>query len=131
MAAAKEVAKVSRFVRPEVVRLTLSGGDWLDVRRELTVGEQRRAMAKTVKSMRADGRIEPDLEMVGRAEIAAYIVDWSFVDERDKRVPFTDTALSNLTIETYTEIETAVQTHIKAIEAERGKAQSGTSSKQD
>lgn len=125
----KKLFTVSRFVKPEVVRLDLSHGDWLDVRRELTVGESRRAMAKTVKSMRADGRIEPDLEMVGRAEISAYIVDWSFVDERDKRVPFSDAALDNLTTATYTEIETAVRKHIADVEEERGKAMSGSSSK--
>lgn len=117
----KKQQKVSRFVQPQVMRLDLSGGDWLDVRRELTVGEQRRAMAKAVKSMRADGRIEPDFQQVGKAEIAAYIVDWSFVDGNDKRVPFTDDAIDNLTAAAYDEIETAVRAHIAAVEAERGK----------
>ena len=64
-------AKRSRFVQPSVVRLALSNDDWLDVRRELTVGEQRKAMAKTISTMRADGRIEPNMEMIGKSEISA------------------------------------------------------------
>lgn len=122
-------ARLIRFVQPEIVRLDLSEGDWLEVRKELSTGEARRAMAKTIKSMRADGRIEPDLEMLGRAEIAAYLVDWSFVDAHDKRVPCSDAALDNLTQDAYAEIETAVRAHIAAVEEERGKAKSGSSSK--
>lgn len=125
----KKTGRLIRFVQPEIVRLELSEGDWLEVRKELSTGEARRAMAKTIKSMRADGRIEPDLEMLGRAEIAAFIVDWSFVDATDKRVPFTDAALDNLTQDAYAEIETAVRAHIAAVEEERGKAKSGSSSK--
>lgn len=125
----KKTGRLIRFVQPEIVRLELSEGDWLDVRRELSTGEARRAMARTIKSMRADGRIEPDLEMLGRAEIAAFIVDWSFIDANDKRVPFTDAALDNLTQDAYAEIETAVRAHMAAVEEERGKAKSGSSSK--
>lgn len=125
----KKTGRLIRFVQPEIVRLDLSEGDWLDVRRELSTGEARRAMARTIKSMRADGRIEPDLEMLGRAEIAAYLVDWSFVDANDKRVPCTDAALDNLTQDAYAEIETAVRAHMAAVEEERGKAKSGSSSK--
>ena len=125
----KKTGRLIRFVQPEIVRLDLSEGDWLDVRRELSTGEAWRAMARTIKSMRADGRIEPDLEMLGRAEIAAFIVDWSFVDANDKRVPFTDAALDNLTQDAYAEIETAVRAHMAAVEEERGKAKSGSSSK--
>lgn len=117
----KKQQKVSRFVRPQVTRLELSDGDWLEVRRELTVGEQRTAMSKIVKTMRADGRIEPDLQQVGKAEIAAYILDWSFTDENDKRVPYSDAALDNLTTSAFQEIETAVRAHIAAVEADRGK----------
>lgn len=126
---AKKIGKSMRFVQPEVVRLDLSDGDWLDVRRELSTGEARRAMAKTIKTMRADGRIEPDLEMLGRAEITAYIVDWSFVDGNDKRVPFTDAAMDNLTQDAYAEIETAVRAHIAAVEDERKNSKSGSSLK--
>ncbi len=125
----KKAGRMIRFVQPEIVRLELSEGDWLEVRKELSTGEARRAMAKTIKSMRADGRIEPDLEMLGRAEISAFIVDWSFVDANDKRVPFSDAALDNLTQDAFLEIETAVRAHMAAVEVERGKAKSGSSSK--
>lgn len=121
-------AKTLRFVQPDVVRLDLSDGDWLDVRKELSNGEVRRAMAKTIKSLRPDGQIEPDLEMLGRAEIASYIVDWSFVDASDKRVSFSDAALDNLTQDAYTEIEKAVRAHIARGEDERKNARGESSS---
>jgi len=120
--------KALRFVQPDVVRLDLSDGDWVDVRKELSNGEVRRAMAKTIKSLRPDGQIEPDLEMLGRAEIASYLVDWSFVDGNDKRVPFSDAALDNLTQDAYTEIEQAVRAHIARGEDERKNARGGSSS---
>lgn len=120
-------SKTLRFVQPEVVRLSLSNDDWIDVRKELSTGEARRAMAKTIKSMRSDGRIEPDIEMVGRAEIAAYLIDWSFTDANDKRVACSDASLDNLTQPAYAEIEAAVRQHIAAVEEERGKATSGNS----
>lgn len=124
-----EVKKVSRFVRPEVVRLPLSGGDWVEVARELTVGEQRRAMARIVTRIGGiGGGITPDLAMVGKAEISAYIKDWSFVDANDKRVPFTEDALDALTVETYQEIEAALEAHKAAVEAERKNDTSGSSS---
>lgn len=121
-------AKALRFVQPDIVRLDLSDGDWLDVRRELSNGEVRRAMAKTIKSLRPDGQIEPDLEMLGRAEIASYIVDWSFVDGQDKRVPFSDAALDNLTQDAYNEIDKAVRAHIAKGEEERKNGAGGSSS---
>jgi hypothetical protein len=122
-------AKRSRFVQPSVVRLALSNDDWLDVRRELTVGEQRKAMAKTISTMRADGRIEPNMEMIGKAEISAYIVDWSFVDANGKSVPFSESALDNLTPADYSEVDTVVRAHIAAVEDERKKAESGSTQK--
>lgn len=128
MGESKKAARVSRFVKPEVVRLNLSEGDWLEVKKELTVGEARAVMASMVKTMRADGRIEPDLSKVGKAEIAAYIVDWSFVDESDKRVPYSSNALDNLTVSTFDEIEASVKAHIASVEAARGKSQTGSSS---
>jgi len=122
------MAKVSRFVRPEVVRLPLSGEDWIEVKRELTVGEQRAAMARTVKTMRSDGRFEPDLAMIGKSEVVAYLVDWSFTGDDDKPVKCSADAIDSLTVDTYDEIEKAIHAHIKRVEDERKNAMSGTSS---
>lgn len=124
-----DVKRIVRFVKPTSVRLTLTGGDWLDVRRELTVGEHRAAMARSVKSVSADGRFEADLEQAGKSEIQSYILDWSFCDEDGKRVAYSASALDALTVDAFTEIEQAIRAHIAAVESERGKSQSGNSSK--
>ena len=76
----------------------------------------------------ADGRFEPDLAMIGKSEVVAYLVDWSFTGEDDKPVKCSADAIDSLTVDTYDEIEKAIQSHIKRVEDERKNATSGTSS---
>lgn len=111
-----------RFVQPEIVRLDLSDGEWVDVKRRLNIGETRRAQSSVVKSIRADGRMEPNLEMLGKAQVMAYLVEWSLRDAQGRVVPITtDTqkaaALDLLDEATFAELVTAVEAHIAAQEA--------------
>jgi hypothetical protein len=111
-----------RFVQPETVRLPLSEGDWVEIKKRLNVGEQRRAMAQVVKEIRTtagDSRVTPDLEMMGKAELLQYIVDWSLKDANDKPVPFSQAALDALDPDSYKEIEDAVDAHKAVMEAAR------------
>lgn len=114
------MGKRLRFVQPDMVRLALSDGDWIDVKKELTIGERRKVMASVVKEMRQDGRMTPDLEMIGKGQILAYLVDWSFTDAQDKRVPIdTDAkklaAIDGLDEASYKEIEEAINAHDDAM----------------
>jgi hypothetical protein len=114
-----------RFVQPETVKLPLSDGDWVEVKKRLNVGEERKAMAQVVKEIRTsegDSRVTPDLEMMGKAELLQYITDWSFRDMDDKPVPFSKGALDSLDPDSYKEIEKAVDAHKAAMEAERNEA---------
>lgn len=119
-----------RFVQPETTRLTLSDGDWIEVKKKLTVGEQRAAFQQIVGEVNQEGWRRPNMKMMGLAEVAAYIVDWSFRDAADKPVPFSVSALEGLDTESYDEIDAAVEAHIKAMEAEKDaskKSQAGNS----
>lgn len=113
----------SWFVKPETVRVDLDG-EWIEVKRRLTVGEERKAMAALVSEVRADGRYTPNLEMVGKAEVMAYLVDWSLRGEDGKAVRI-DTvgklsaALDLLDSERFTAISQAITAHIEAMTAER------------
>lgn len=113
--------KRPRFVTPEIVRLTLpdQSGDWIDVKRQLTVGEERQAFASLVREVRADGRITPDLTQIGKAETLAYLHDWSFTDASDKRVPVSEAALDALDRESFDAVVALVESHKVATEAAR------------
>ncbi len=108
------------FVEPSIVRLDLGDAQWIDVKRELTVGESMAVQQRLIKSVRADGRIEPDLKEVWKANICAYIVNWSLT-RQGVAVKFSFDAVDNLSKVSWERISAAVLQHIEANERERGK----------
>lgn len=113
------MAKRVRFVQPEIVRLELSDGDWIDVAKQLTVGEERAAFQAIVGEVNQNtGWRKPNVEMVGIAEMVAYIKRWSFRDANDLPVAVTVDAIKSMDSESFIEIEKALEKHIKAVEAE-------------
>ena len=109
----------NRFVTPEVVRLTLSQGDWIDVKKELNAGEERRFFTDLVKVMHAGERAELQPDRVGKTQMLAYIVGWSFRGHDDKPVPFSEAALDNLDQDSYTEIFEAIDKHVEGVDRAR------------
>lgn len=104
-----------RFIDPtREVRLSLSEGDWMVIRRELTVGQQR----ELVRAMRdPDGTIDQAQYPIARA--LAYLVAWSFVDAHGTVAPISLGALEFLETATLTEITLALNAHEAAIEQEK------------
>lgn len=107
-----------RFVQPSIVRLDLSCGDYVDVKKRLSVGDERTIMQQMVGELHQDGWRKPNIEMAGIAELAAWIHDWSFVDPQGVPVPPTIEALKQLDPVDYLELETAVQAHVTRVQAE-------------
>ena len=107
-----------RFVTPEIVRLPLSEGDWIEVKRRLTVGESRAAVTSFVGKYNTDGSRTPNHETLGMGQVLAYLVAWSFHDAEDRPVPVTLDAIKMLELGSYVEIENAIETHTAAVEAE-------------
>lgn len=116
-----------RFVQPDMVRIPISDGEWIEVKRRLTIGETRRAQASIIKEIRTDGRMTPNLEMIGKAQLLAYLLDWSLRDAQGRAVPI-DTearksaALDQLDSDTYAEITAAIEAHVLAEEVARDEA---------
>lgn len=115
-----------RYRKPDTVRLELTDGDWLLVKKRLTTGEQRTMFARMVKTMRSGEK--PDLlpETVGVAQVAIYLVDWSILDADEKPVvvrgkSFDDVMkiLQGLDPEDFAEIAEAIDAHEAAMLAER------------
>jgi len=106
----------SRFVRPETRRLELTDGDWITVKARLTAGERRAMFARMYKTVeKSDGTPQqiPDLERVGFARLAAYLVDWSFPEFpiRSVSVEALESALRNLEDDDFGELLTALDAH--------------------
>lgn len=118
----------SRVVKPNTKKLLISNDDWLLVRKRLNHGErtaafQRRYLAGT------DG-VRVNLQQTQMAQVTAYLIDWSLVDEDTKGneipleikgqpIEILESMLNSLDPEDFDEIATAIETHEKAMLAER------------
>jgi hypothetical protein len=118
----------SRYRRQEELRIELSEGDWLLVRKHLTAGEERDAYARIIKAgtVKQGEKPEFDLEHLGIAQAVSYLIDWSITDADDKPIRIRDqgyafvaAALRNQTPESLREILEAIQAHDSAMTAER------------
>jgi len=125
-----------RFAQAAIVRLPISGGDWLDVKAELTAGEQREmftAMVRTTASgepVFQDGRPLRDPTLFARSMIAAYVLDWSFVLE-GRPIEVSVQTIDGLLPLTFAEVADAVNAHddrVRAAQEAEKNAPDGASS---
>jgi hypothetical protein len=114
----------SRIVSPESVRLPLSDGDWLLVKRRLNAGEQRQILKRGMKVI--NGSMEIDTLEGAIAKITTYLLDWSLTDPAGAVIPIRDqsgavveSALDSLDPDSYGEILKAIEAHETAMRAER------------
>lgn len=107
----------NRFVKPKTVRIDLSDGDWIEIKRELNAGEHREIFGRMVKEMRAGERATIDPELVGLTKLVGYIVAWSFEDN-GKPVEVSADAIKSLDVETFAELSAAIDKHDEAMDAE-------------
>jgi hypothetical protein len=97
----------------------LSEGDFIDVKRELTAGEQRMVFSGLVRDMQYGEKIRLVPEQVGLTKLLAYLVGWSFVDADGKPVPVSETAINALDSETYAEMVAVIDAHEVGVEEAR------------
>jgi hypothetical protein len=111
---------------PETVRLSLSRGDWVLVKKYLTAGETRRAYTRTLKTVINGEKVALDPMQIGRSQMVEYLLDWSFEDAagapiliRDASPDTIAAALDALDPDAYLEVLRAVETHEAAVQVER------------
>lgn len=114
----------SRFVTLETVRLPLSEGDWIRVKKQLSYGEQQ-AMAMSQFRSRRDlegGEQETiiDLRRFNITRFCAWIVEWSFVDSKDNPVEVSEDSVAALSLDTAREIDAILDKHIEEVYRELG-----------
>lgn len=121
-----------KFVAPETVRLTLSDGQWIEVKKSLSAIEEKRYRSAGMKRMshrkgdndEPTNEVEIDWTAMALARVVTYLVEWSARDEKDRQVPVSRDTIGQLDQESFDEIDTAIQAHIEQMDAEK-KARSG------
>lgn len=125
----------NRFAVAEVDRLTLpdGSGDWIEVKRQLTVGEEKDISLLAMREIsQEDGTVKfrGDYQLMPFAKAVIYLVGWSFhnakgpvklEDEQKKRLA----QLRALEPESWNEIEKAISAHEEKT-AEAKKSLAGT-----
>lgn len=115
-----------RFVSPETVRITLKNGDWIEVKKELTVGDEKRLLSSGFKrASPGSEQIEVDWFTRSIARVEIYLTGWSAVDDKGRPVAITRDAIETLSSEDFDVIDDAIKTHQAAVDAEK-KARSMT-----
>jgi hypothetical protein len=114
---------MNRFVRPDEVTLSLTHGDTITIRRELTHGERTDLYRRTL--VEKNGDLIRDPLLTTGALITAYLIDWTIQGEGDRKVPIKDLSVGELTDtlnqlqdDTFTEILTAILAHEAALARE-------------
>ena len=101
----------NRLVSPESVRVPLSDGDFLTVKRELSAGEYLDCLQDGAAGNRF-------------ADWIAYLVGWSLVGPHDAPIPYAPSmsvderrdTLRSLDVATIVEIDVAIKAHVAANE---------------
>ncbi len=112
----------SNFVGNDEDTLPLKDGDYIVVKRELNVEEERNILAKMVKTAIAGEKLELDPKQLGVTKVLEYIIEWGgpgFMDKSGRLVPFSATTLNNLRGSKFKEITDAIEAHEVAQEAAR------------
>lgn len=115
---------MARMHRPETVKLDISLGDWLLVKKHLTAGERMDMYAAMMKATSTGETI--DSARVGVCRVSTYLLDWSITDAeglpvviRDQPQAVVVSALRALDPESFTEVLNAVDAHDDAMEKAR------------
>lgn len=120
------MGNVFRFAKPNVVRIDMGEGEWIEVMEELSVGAQRKAYTSAIKGSvkleNGDTRTEYDAQKLSFALVCAYLVDWSARDEQGKGIDLSDPAkklsiLEALTPEAYDALDEAIDAHIERVKS--------------
>lgn len=107
------------MVLPRVVRLSLSDGDWIDVKAQLNHGESQDVLERCLISKGDDVQFVRVKYI--QSTIVGYLVDWSATDLpiRGEPVSVIDQALNSISQERFDEIKRALDAHTDALSRER------------
>jgi len=119
-----------RIHRPETVKLSLTRGDWLLVKKHLTAGEQRAIFKRMMRDGITGDQI--DSVRVGWSKMIGYLLDWSFQNADGTPIAVADksdeeigAALDAIDVDSFREVLKAIEAHeesvAKELEAEQAR----------
>lgn len=106
--------------------ITISDGDIIHLRRTLGIGEATRM--RTAGIMGAsnvdaeeikDRRLDMNMALFKIARVLAWVSAWTLVDNQQNPIPLTQAGVESLDEDTFEEVENAISTRIKEIDAEK------------
>lgn len=100
------------------VRAAEALGDYIDVKRRLTTGEEQALMKKMAPHVTPGEKPQLDSEQVLTAKVAAYLLGWSFTDLNGSPAPVSDDAIAQLDPDTFREVRLAIDAHEAMVQAE-------------
>lgn len=111
-------------VIPELVRIPLRDGHWIEIRKRVTYGEANKARAAAFsRELGANGRMQVDMEQIGKIQIMSYLLNWSQTFNGEP-IPVNtpellSSALDNQDEDTINEITDAISAHIEKAKAKK------------
>ena len=100
------------FVEPKTVRLDLPDGQWIEVKRELSQGEEDDVIEAS-KRQDEQGHVITNVGKWSRARALAFITGWSLPE------PLNPAALCAMTTEGFAAIRKAINAHEASVNAEK------------
>ena len=108
-----------RTVEPEIERLALSDGDFIDIKKRLNHGEQEDLFARMSPLQTPGEKIRLDSREVRTAKVLVYLVGWSLIDKALKPIPMSPdlpesvrlSAIRSVDPESFTEMHDAIRAH--------------------
>ena len=111
------------FVDPETVRYPVGDEDWIEVKKFLNAGEEKKLAGAGVPSFSQGepGKQSFELDFVGLAfaRMLVYIVAWSYVDAKGNQTKPTREYIETLRTDVFDQIDAVLDKHRKAMEEER------------
>ena len=105
------MGRLSRFVVPDVKRLDISDGDWIEIKKDLNTGDQKKLDAcGMLPPVFTGGRVVTpiDWEVHDLERALIFLVAWSIRKADDKPAELTMESLKALEPETFEEINSKI-----------------------
>ena len=121
-----------RIVEPESIRLTISDGDYIDVKKRLNHGEYDDHLARIAPYQTPGEPIRMETRQIRTSKVLAYLLGWSLT-HKSKPIPMAPDmpenarldVLNSLDRQTFTEIHQAISAHEDKSDAEAEAAKNG------
>ena len=121
-----------RIVEPEIVRLPISDGDFIDVKKRLNHGEHDDYLARIAPFQTPGQPLQMATRHIRTGMVVGYLVGWSLT-HKGKPIPMSPDLpeneridiLNSLDRETFAEIHKAIDQHEDTVEAAAAAAKNG------